>query len=425
MTTMKPISLWDLTADEREVESAPLPETKIDVAIVGGGFTGLSTALHCAERGIAAHVVESRKVGHGGSGRNVGLVNAAAWLPPRRIKSILGPSYGPKFVALFSQAPRIVFDLIERHQIRCNSTRTGTIHAAHSPRGLEDLKERHSEWKNLSEPVHLLDRQEVGKLTGTDVFFGGLLDERAGTINPMAYCRGLARAARSAGAGISTGVRALHMERDGGSWKIATNAGTIRAEAVILGTNAYTDDLWPGLRQVFSTIHYLQMATEPLGHEARHILPQRQGLWDTGQIMFNFRRDAGNRLVIGTMGRVIGSKDGGLTRRWAERRIRRVFPDLEEVRIEEAWHGRIAMTPDHLPRILRLSENLWSPIGYNGRGITTGTIMGMAMADILTGADPDQLPLPVTQMEAYSGSAFKASIMDLAFVANQIWGNVR
>lgn len=415
-----PISLWDATSEEEEATQPFQPGAQFDVVVVGGGFTGLSTALHCAQKGLSVQVLEAKQIGFGGSGRNVGLVNAAIWLPPARVREKLGPTYGPRFVERFGNGPRVVFDLIEKHQIRCDATRTGTVHAAHAASGFAELQDRHAEWKRLGEPVDLIGRDEVAALVGSSAFHGGLLDHRAGTINPMAYCRGLARAAIAAGAGISVGIRAKKLTRDGDVWTVTTNQGTVTARNVVLATNAYTDDLWPGLKNVFMMIHYLQFATTPMGDEAGHILPGRQGLWDTGPIMFNYRRDAADRLLIGTMGRIIGTKDRGLTRRWAARQIARVFPDLGPVEFEEAWHGQIAMTPDHLPRVHRLADGLWTAIGYNGRGITTGTLFGQSIADLLTGLDPAELPLPLSDPSAAPGAGWKSRFYDMAFTANQI-----
>lgn len=416
-----PVSLWQTTAVEADLGCAFVAEGHHDVAIVGGGFTGLSTALHCAERGLDVHVLEAEHVGYGGSGRNVGLVNAAAWLPPAKVREKLGQTYGPRFIQKFGDGPRHVFDLIEKHQIRCEATKTGTIHAAHSRKGYKELEDRHAEWQRLGEPVDLIGRDDISERIGSRAFYGGLLDHRAGTINPMAYCRGLARAALGAGARLSTGVRATKIVKDGNTWRVETDQGVITAKDVVLGTNAYTDTLWPGLDKIFTTIHYLQFATTPMGSEAAHILPERQGLWDTGPIMFNYRRDAYDRLLIGTMGRVIGDKDRGLTRRWAAKQIGRVFPDLGDVTFEDAWHGRIAMTPDHLPRIHKLADGVWTPIGYNGRGIATGTVFGQAMAALLSGGDPADLPLPVTNMRAAPRSALMTRVYDLSFTLNQIW----
>jgi glycine/D-amino acid oxidase-like deaminating enzyme len=421
------VSLWDEISSEPEPDDpAPVDPSAppVDVVVVGGGYTGLSTALHAAERGLAVHLLEAERIGHGGSGRNVGLVNAAAWLPPDKVRAALGPVYGPRFLDRFGRGPATVFDLIERHQIRCEAVRNGTIHAAHASSGLADLRSRHAEWQRMGAPVELLGRDETAALVGTRRYLGGLLDRRAGTIDPMGYCRGLARAARAAGARISTGTRATGLSRRNGIWEVATAAGPVRGRQVVLGTNAYTDTLWPGLSRVFVPIHYAQVATVPLGPRAAHILPDGQGLWDTAPIMFNFRRDAAGRLLIGTMGRVFGSRNGGLTLRWARRQIARLFPELGEVEIEAAWHGRIAMTADHLPRVLRLDEGLWTPIGYNGRGIGTGTVFGMAMAELLTGADPASLPVPVGGIEAPPRARLMAGLYDLAFTAHQMWKSV-
>lgn len=420
MSGHEAISLWDASAQEIDF-AAPMPaDLCVDVAVIGGGFTGLSTALHCAEKGLSAHVLEADQIGYGGSGRNCGLVNAALWLPPQKVREKLGSDYGPRFIKKFGNGPNYVFSLIEKHQIRCEVTKTGTIHAAHAPSGFRDLQGRHAEWQRLGEPVDLLNRKEISEMIGTDHFHGGLVDHRAGTINPMSYCRGLARAARGAGAGISTGVRATKLRRDAGVWKVETNHGTVTAKAVVLGTNAYTDDLWPGLSRIFTVIHYFQLATKPMGSDAAHILPGRQGLWDTGQIMFNVRRDAFDRLLVGSMGKVVGSKDHGLSHRWANKQIGRIFPSLGPVEFEEAWHGKIAMTPDHLPRIHELGTNLFTPIGYNGRGITTGTMFGETMAGLLTGMDRADLPLPMTKLTTVPSAPFVSRIYQSAFTANQI-----
>ncbi len=419
-----PISLWDASAVECDYRQSLAGDVTTEVAIIGGGFTGLSTALHCAEKGLDAHVLEAEQIGFGGSGRNCGLVNAALWMPPQDVRKKLGTTYGPRFIDFFGGGPSYVFSLIEKHQIRCEATKTGTIHAAHAPSGFKDLEGRAAEWKRLGEPVDLLSREEVKDLIGTDVFHGGLLDHRAGTINPMGYCRGLARAARGAGAKISTGVRATKLHKDGAKWRIETNQGTVTADKVVLGTNAYSDDLWPGLAKVFTMIHYFQLATKPLGPEAAHILPGRQGLWDTGQIMFNYRRDGFDRLLVGSMGKVVGTVDKGLSHRWAKKQIARIFPSLGPMEFEEAWHGQIAMTPDHLPRIYELADGLFTPIGYNGRGITTGTLFGQAMANLISGMDRADLPLPITELSTVPSAPILKRLYQTAFTANQMMKSI-
>ena len=414
-----PISLWESSAQEPDYSRPMDGDVSTELAIIGGGFTGLSTALHAAERGIDCHVLEARKIGFGGSGRNVGLVNAGLWLPPQDVRDKLGQRRGAALVDTLSEAPSYVFSLIDRHQIRCEAMRNGTIHAAHSPKGHQDLARRAEEWHRLGAPVDLLSPEDAADRIGSRAFHGGLLDHRAGTINPTGYVRGLARAAVGAGAKLSTCVTARKLIRDGNQWRIETNCGAVRAKSVVLATNAYTDDLWPGLKRTYTMIHFFQLATEPLGERASSILREGQGLWDTGPIMFSLRRDAFGRIIIGSMGRVIGD-ERGLSRRWAKRKLKRLFPDLGDVAFESAWHGQIAMTSDHLPRIHRLSDNLYTPIGYNGRGITPGTIFGKAMAELLAGGNEDDLPLPLTDPRAVVSAPIMSKVYDVAFHANQL-----
>lgn len=414
MSGVARFSLWDASAEEAETDAPLGGDRTTDLAIVGGGFTGLSTALHAAAAGMGVQVLEAEKIGFGGSGRNVGLVNAGLWVPPAEVLSHMGQAEGRALLDFLGAAPAYVFDLIEKHQIRCEPTRTGTIHAAHSPKGYEDLARRAEGWKALGAPVDLLSREETRARTGSAAFYGGLLDRRAGTINPMGYARGLARAARAAGAEISTGTPALSLERAGEGWRIRTPSGTVTARYVVLATNAYSGALWPGLARSFTPLNFFQIATEPLGSRVSHILPERQGLWDTAPIMFSFRRDAAGRLILGSMGSV-----SALSERWARRRLARLYPELGPVRFEAPWHGRIAMTPDHFPKIHRLAEGLYTPMGYSGRGITTGTVFGRAVAALLTGG-PAELPLPLTEPKPVAGRALREAFYASAFAAAQL-----
>ena len=420
MAADTPVSIWEKTAQEPDFRAPLTGPSDADVVIVGGGYTGLSTALHCAERGLRAHVIEAENIGYGGSGRNVGLVNAGVWLPPAAVRKKLGDLYGPRFVTCFGDAPSKVFDLIEKHQIRCALTKTGTIHAAHAPSGLKNLRSRFDDWERLGAPVALLSATEMEEQTGTKAFCGGLLDRRAGTVNPMAYCRGMARAALGAGATISSGVSATRLLRDGQKWIVESDQGPLQARHVVLATNAYSDQLWPGLKGAFTPISYFQLATKPLSAEMSHILPGGQGLWDTGKIMFSLRRDNENRIVIGSMGTVVGSAEHGVSYRWAQKRLARLFPELGPVDFEDAWHGKIAMTPDHLPRIIELAPSLYTAVGYNGRGITTGTIFGEYLAKLITGMDPADLPLPMTNLSKVPSAAVVSRLYQTAFTANQV-----
>ena len=422
--TNKPMSIWDDTSTETIKTRNDGLHGIVDVAIVGAGFTGLSAAIHCTEKGMSCHVIEAEQVGFGGSGRNTGLVNAAAWLPPQDVLKQIGATDGKKFVDIFSDAPSFVFGLIKKYKIECEVTETGTIHAAHSKSGFVNLQYRKKEWDRLGAPVDLLSADETAELTGTRSFYGGLVDNRAGTINPMGYCRGLARAALKNGAKLTTNCRVHDLVKENDGWRLITATGDLKAKYVILATNAYTDKLWPGLSQTFIRVNYFNCATSPMGERIKNILPKRQGLWNTGKIMFSLRRDKHNRLIIGSMGRIHGNRKSGITKRWASAQLKRLFPDLGQVEFENIWYGEIAMTPTHLPGVHQLDRNLFTSIGYNGRGITTGTIFGKALADLISSNSPDCLPVPITQITKVSYGPFISTIYKSIFSTNQILKSV-
>ncbi|MEM7292673.1 MAG: FAD-dependent oxidoreductase [Pseudomonadota bacterium] len=344
------ISLWNVTAPAGDDYSRLSDDVETEVAIIGGGFCGCSIALHLAERGVDCRLLEAEFIGYGGSGRNAGLLNAGLWLPPQDIRAALGEVYGERLVTLLSDAPAYVGSLVDRFGIECELTRSGTIHAAHAPSGMKELRRRAQAWQSLGAPVELINAQRVSALVGSEIFHGGILDHRAGTINPMGYVRGLARAATQAGAVLHTKSPVKKLNRVERIWRIETPRGTVRAPKVVLCTNAYSDQLWPGLARVITPVHYYQVASEPLGERADAILADRQGVWDTGKIMYSLRKDAANRLILGSMGKLLGP-DAAVTRRWADRQLRRTFPDLGPVKWEVAWHGTMGLTGDHLPKI--------------------------------------------------------------------------
>ncbi|MCP5081855.1 MAG: FAD-binding oxidoreductase [Alphaproteobacteria bacterium] len=414
-----PISLWDQSAAERAAYPQLESDAVADVAIIGGGYTGCSTALHLAEAGVDCIVLEAEKIGFGGSGRNGGLVNAGLWLPPQDITARLGQEEGSKLVTTLGEAPALVFSLIEKHQIQCELMRAGTLHAAKTPSGVNDLERRADGWKRLGAPVDMLNRQQTAEMVGTSVFHGALLDHRAGSINPMGYARGLARAASNAGARLHTGSRVTGLTQQGTGWQLQTAHGGVSAPVVLLATNAYSDDLWPGISKAFNPIHYFQVATKPLGAVADAILPGRQPLWDTGKIMTSVRKDAFGRLIVGSMGQLFG-KDASVSRRWAVKAIRRTFPELPPVELEAWWHGQIAMTGDHIPRLFQLAPNLYAPMGYNGRGIAPGTAFGRAMAAHLAGGAESDLPLQISEFAPEPLREPKRVALDLAMKAYRL-----
>lgn len=406
--------LWERTAPLPPATPPLEGEASAEVAVVGGGFTGLSAALHLAEAGVSVAVLEAVEIGFGGSGRNVGLVNAGLWLMPDDVVKALGPVHGERVLDLLGQAPRLVFDLISRHGISCEAEPVGTLHCAVGPAGQAEIAERARQWQARGAPVTLLDAAAAEQAIGARAYAGALLDRRAGTVQPLAYVRGLARAAQGAGARIHTRSPVTGATREGAAWRLTTPQGRLTAPRVILATNAYGEQLWPEVRAELVPLPYFQFATEPLGHNLRRtILPGRQGAWDTREVLSSFRIDHAGRLVFGSVGALRGT-GRAVHEAWARRAIRRLFPDLGRVTFESAWYGRIGMTDDAVPRLHRLAEDVVSLSGYNGRGIAPGTAFGRVLADHLLGrTGADDLPLPWSEPKPAAWRGLKAAYYEL------------
>jgi glycine/D-amino acid oxidase-like deaminating enzyme len=392
--------LWERTAPAAPATEKLSADLTVDVAIVGGGYTGLSAALHLATAGAKVALIEAVEVGFGGAGRNVGLVNAGMWVMPSILVSTLGDGYGERLLTLLGNAPSVVFDLIRQHGIACEAERAGTLHCAHGRSGLAEITERAAQWRKRGADVELLDADRAAKKLGTSRYAGALLDRRAGTIQPLAYARGLAHAALKAGARIFTRSPVRTIDRKDGRWQVHGEDAVIAAEWVIVATDAYGTG--PGLaaRKEQTLLPYFNFATKPLAPAVRAaILPERQGAWDTQLVMTSFRMDRAGRLVFGSVGALRGT---GLAvhRSWANRALRKLFPDIGEVVFEAEWFGMIGMTNNNLPRFHKYADRMIGFSGYNGRGIAPGTTFGRILAQYVTGEIRDgDLPLPVTPIE--------------------------
>jgi len=389
--------LWELTAPPAPETARLLGSIKVDTVIVGGGYTGLSAALHLAEAGANVALLEAVEIGFGGAGRNVGLVNAGMWVMPDVLADMLGGDYGERLLELLGDAPKLVFDLIERHRIECEVERAGTLHCAVGPKGLKELEQRAMQWSRRGAPVELMNAADTAAKIGSSAYTGSLLDRRAGTIQPLAYARGLARIALNAGAKIFTRSAVISAERAGGQWKLQTADGHVIADRVIVATDAYATGPWSEVMTEQIHLPYFNFATEPLSDNVRaSILPERQGAWDTNEVLSSFRFDRAGRLVFGSCGALRGT-GAAVHRSWAKRALKKLFPQIGDVGFEAEWYGLIGMTDDHLPRFHKLAENVFGFSGYNGRGIAPGTTFGRLLAlHALGQLDEKDLPLPAS-----------------------------
>lgn len=389
--------LWEQSAPIAPATSCLDEQISADVVVIGAGFTGLSAALHLREMNIDVAVLEAHEVGFGGSGRNVGLVNAGLWLRPAEVIRRLGEDLGARLIGQLADAPALVFDLITRYGIECEAVRNGTLHCAVGQAGYREIEERAGQWQARGAPVELLDAAATEERVGSSAYRGSLLDRRAGTIQPLAYVRGLAAAASKSGARIFTQTSVTRVVEERGRWRLDAGRACVRAEWVIVATNAYSSPPWRVLRNELVGLPYFNFATRPLStRERARILPERQGVWDTKRILSSFRSDAAGRLIFGSVGALRGTGTA-VHRSWSRRELTRLFPALENVEFEHEWYGRIGMTVDAIPRFHRLARNTVSISGYNGRGIAPGTSFGRNLAQLVAGnIAPKDLPIPTS-----------------------------
>jgi len=407
-------SLWARKApsppDTRRLEG----ERKADVAIVGGGFLGMSTALHLAEAGASAVVLEAGEIGEGGSGRNGGQVIPGIKKNHKQLTEKFGVDWADKMVALGDGAAARVYKLIDKHKIACDLQRHGWLRAAHAEPALRDVEEMAAELQGRGQDVEVLSRDEITRRSGTPVYAGGMHDKRAAGINPLAYVRGLAEAAIRAGAAVHTRSGAVKLERSGKSWRVATRSGAVLAEHVVLATGAYTDALWPGLGRSFIGVQSAQIASKPLGENLRAvIMPSRAVLSDTRKLANYYRVDPEGRLIMGGRG-PLGDSPEPATLAALERSARERFPMLGEVEWEHAWAGRIDMTLDQMPHLCVLAPGLTSFLGLNGRGIALTTTFGAVLANRLTGGRDVALHWPESRLATVPFHALRAPALRAA-----------
>ncbi len=389
-------SLWADTAPPPP-ETPPLAESvAADVVIVGAGYAGLTTALHLAEKGVNVAVLEAHEPGWGASGRNGGQVIPGLKYDPADLEEMFGPERGRRLVTFAGVTADTVFNLIAKHRMDVPRQRQGWIQGAHTQASVETVKQRAAQWAERGvEGARFLDREEAARLLGTEKYLGAWLDPRGGAIQPLAYARGLARAAMAAGAAIHGQSAVLKLSRNGGKWVAETRSGArVTADRAVVCTNGYTGDLTPDLRKSIIAPNSFQIATEPLSSNvARSILPEGHVTSDTRQLLFYFRRDHQDRLLMGGRGPFREPQSAG---DWEhlERVAAKMFPLIKDVPIQYRWCGRVALTRDFLPHLHEPAAGLLVDIGCMGRGIGLQTSMGIAMADYISTGSRDSLPLP-------------------------------
>ncbi|MGD2171115.1 MAG: FAD-binding oxidoreductase [Gammaproteobacteria bacterium] len=414
-------SLWGATAIDNPVDDRLRESLRADVLVVGGGYTGLSSALHLAEQGVDVVLLEARSIGFGGSGRNAGLVNAGVWKDPRHVARQLGADKGERFYRALRDSPALVFELIERFSMNCEARRAGTVHIAHSAAAMKTLEDRCSQLQALGAAVELIDGPAASRISASPCYrYGGILDPGAGTIHPLNYARSLAAAALGAGARIFQDSAISSLERRQDRWLASTAAGEVSASRVILATNAYADRNNAQVRASTLPVFIFQCASEPLSPElAARIIPQRQGLWDTQSLMTSSRVDSAGRLIMSSAGRLAGYQRAP-RENWMTRNRNRLFPQTRGLRWVYRWSGQVGVTDSKILRVQLIAPGIYAPAGYNGRGIGPGTVIGKHLAEALVRDDLRDFPFPVEAVHREHWRKLRAAYYNYGTLALQI-----
>lgn len=369
-----------------------------DVAVIGGGIAGLSCALHLAEQGQNVILLEAHEIGWGASGRNGGQVNPGLKPSPTALKQLYGEELGNKLIALGAEGPDLLFDLVARHNIHCEAKRNGTLRAVKSARQGKLAKTLADDYASHGAPASYLEAKEIAAKTGTNHYHGALFDARGGSVNPLAYARGLANAAALAGVRIFINSSVTSISRLAAGWQLTLAGGALTTDQVVLCANAYQSGIVPGLVQTQVPVYSMITATEPLpGELGNSIMPSDSVLYEQADITVYYRKDTAGRLLMGgrSPSRALVAGDTAFLRRYAAT----LWPGLKEIRWTHDWNGQLAITTDHMPHIHETAPGLISVLGCNGRGVALMTALGRRIARYMALDEQDALIPPVSAVK--------------------------
>ncbi|HZG30305.1 MAG TPA: FAD-binding oxidoreductase [Ensifer sp.] len=410
-----PQSYYAATAHAFQAAPAPEGEIRCDVCIIGGGFTGVSSALHLAKRGYKVVLLEANRIGWGASGRNGGQVNTGMRLDQPLLEAKYGRDTAHRLWAVATQAVDLVKGLIAEHKIDCDF-KPGVIHASHRAGDgwhFAELVEAMGENYGVTS-MELLDREALHALLPTDFYCSGLLDRDAGHLHPLNYLFGLAQAAQVHGAALHENARVVEIVK-GSPAIVKTDRATIRAGHVVVGVNGYGGRLVgedaPYVMPINAYIGTTRVLTED---EAARVLTQDYAVADSKFVINYFRLTQDRRLLFGG-GESYGYRfprdlDGIVRRPMAQ-----VFPHLRDVPFDYRWGGTLGITMSRMPHFRRLAGNVLTAGGFSGQGVALATLSGQVIADAVAGqAERFDLMASLPAVPFPGGTAMRLPLLVLA-----------
>jgi glycine/D-amino acid oxidase-like deaminating enzyme len=368
-----------------ETDYPPLTESlSCDVAIIGGGFSGVATALTLAERGYDVVLLEQNKIGWGASGRNGGqLINGVGGA--RRIRKRLGPQVEELLWEMGWLGHQVIEQRIAEHDIDCDF-KHGYIDLAIKPRHVRELEEDFSEHqrRGQNEGLRLVSRDEMPEVMGTDAYLGGLINNRNGHLHPLNLCIGEARAAAGLGARIYEGTEVLDIQY-GDKPRLRTASGDVQANTVVIAGNAYHHLDPKRLRGLIFPASSFIIATEPLSEaEQQEINPLDLAASDLNNVLDYFRLSADKRMLFGGRCNYSGREPTSIQQNMLPRLLK-IYPQLAGKRIDYEWGGHIGIVVNRVPLIGRLEKNVFTVMGYSGHGVNMTHLAGVVVADAIAG----------------------------------------
>lgn len=366
-------------------DRTPLPE-KVDVAIIGGGYTGLSAALTLAKRGARAAVLEAESIGWGASSRNGGMVLTGLKIPWQTAIKRYGREMARRLFQCSLETIDLVEQIVREENIQCGFARTGHLLVANKPKHYDALAaEVDFMAKEYDHAVRLVPRQEQRSEIGSDLYYGALVDEASAGLNPAQYVAGLAGAAEKAGATLHARARVHRLERREKRFFVETERGAVLADQVLAATNGYTSSVTPQLRRRIIPLGSYIIATERLPDQlARELSPHNRMIFDFKHFINYFRLSDDRRMIFG--GRAAFFPETSQTVRQSAEILRKqmiqVYPQLHAVRVEYVWGGTLAFPFDLMPHAGEM-DGVYYALGYAGHGVAMATWLGKTVAEAM------------------------------------------